>query len=49
MLEREHQNPGPAELAGILASGSFRSEGRKVLGYWPIERAFVESLLGGAS
>jgi hypothetical protein len=49
MMEREHQNPGPAELAGILASGSFRSEGRMVFGYWPVERAFMETVLGGVS
>jgi hypothetical protein len=47
MLEREHQNPGPADLAGVLASGSFRSEGQNVFGYWPMERAFVESILSG--
>lgn len=47
MLEREHQRPGPADLAGVLASGAFRSEGRRVFGYWPIERAFVESILSG--
>jgi hypothetical protein len=49
MLEREHQNPGPADLAGVLAAGSFRSEGQTVFGYWPMERAFVETLLGGVS
>ena len=47
MLENEHQKPGPADLAGILASGNFRSEGRRVLGSWTIERAFVESILSG--
>ncbi len=46
MLDREHQAPGPADLAGILASGSFRSEGAKVFGYWRIEPAFLEKLLG---
>jgi hypothetical protein len=46
MLEREHQKPGPGDLAGVLAIGSFRSEGRTVYGYWPIERAFVKTLLG---
>jgi hypothetical protein len=50
MIERENQKPGPADLAGVLASGAFRSEGRRVFGYWPIERAFIESILnGGAS
>jgi len=47
MLDREHQKPGPADLAGVLAAGAFRSEGRRVFGYWPIERAFVESILSG--
>ncbi|HEY2012403.1 MAG TPA: hypothetical protein VGH38_02830 [Bryobacteraceae bacterium] len=47
MMEREHQTPGPADLAGVLASGNFRSEGSRVLGYWPIERAFVENVLSG--
>jgi hypothetical protein len=47
MMEREHQKPGPADLAGILAAGAFRSEGSRVFGSWPIERAFVESILNG--
>jgi hypothetical protein len=47
MLEREHQNPGPADLAGVLAAGKFRSEGRTVFGYWPMERVFIETILGG--
>lgn len=47
MLEREHQRPGPADLAGVLASGSFRSEGQTVFGYWPMERALVETILSG--
>jgi hypothetical protein len=42
-----HQSPNPADLTGILASGSFRHDGSRVSGYWPIERAFVENLLGG--
>jgi hypothetical protein len=49
MLEREHQKPGPGDLAGVLASGAFRSEGPTVFGYWPMERAFVETLLNGVS
>jgi len=47
MLEREHQKPGPGDLAGVLASGNFRNEGRRVFGYWPIDRAFVENILRG--
>ena len=33
--------------AGVLASGAFRNDSARVLGYWPLERAFVESVLGG--
>ena len=47
MLEREHQTPGPGDLAAVLASGSFRNQGRRVFGYWPIERAFIETILSG--
>ena len=43
----EHQRPNPADLSGVLAGGSFLEQDGRVLGYWPIERAFLESLLGG--
>jgi len=49
MIEREHQNPGPADLAGVLTAGSFRTEGRTVFGHWPVERAFIATILGGLS
>jgi len=45
MIEREHQKPNPADLSGVLTSGSFYSEGRRVLGRWPIEHSFLENLL----
>jgi hypothetical protein len=48
MIQREHQTPNPADFSGVLTSGSFRSDGRHVYGYWPIERKFVENMLGGA-
>lgn len=44
---RGNQKPNPADLTGVLATGSFRSDDARVLGYWPIERQFVENLLGG--
>ena len=47
MIQREHQTPNPADLSGVLSSGSFRSEGRRVIGSWPIDRRFVENVLGG--
>ena len=46
MFEREHQIPNPADFSGIVTSGEFRREGTRVLGHWPIERAFVQNLLG---
>jgi hypothetical protein len=48
LIQREHQTPNPADFSGVLTSGSFRAEGRRVYGYWPIERKFVENMLGGA-
>jgi hypothetical protein len=48
-IAREHQKPNPADFSGVLTSGAFRSEGRRVYGYWPIERAFVSNVLGGGS
>ena len=48
MIEREHHQPNPADMSGVLTSGTFRSEGRLVRGYWPIERVFLENMLSGA-
>jgi hypothetical protein len=45
LIEREHQKPNSADFSGVLTSGTFRAEGTEVLGYWPIERAFLEGLL----
>ena len=47
MMEREHRKPNPADLSGVLAAGAFRNEGRRVLGYWAIQAAFVQNVLGG--
>ncbi|HWB87523.1 MAG TPA: hypothetical protein VG675_25500 [Bryobacteraceae bacterium] len=50
LISREHDKPNPADLSGVLTSGSFRSQGKRVFGYWPIERSFLENMLsGGAS
>jgi len=49
LIARENRNPNPADLSGVLAAGSFRSDGKRVYGYWPIQRSFVENLFGGAS
>jgi hypothetical protein len=47
MMDREHRKPNPADLSGVLTSGAFRNEGRRVLGYWSIEPVFVQNVLGG--
>jgi hypothetical protein len=46
VLAHEHANPGPENPASVLANGSFQSNGRRVFGYWPIQPAFVEAILG---
>ena len=47
LITSEHQTPNPADLSGFLTSGAFRSQGSRVNGYWPMERALIENLLGG--
>lgn len=47
-IAREKRAPDPRDLSGILTSGSFHREGQRVLGHWPIERAFLESTLDGS-
>jgi hypothetical protein len=39
---------GPGDLIGVLSTGSFRTQNQHVLGRWPIERAFLESILGSS-
>jgi hypothetical protein len=46
MIARENQSPNPADLSGVLSAGTFSSSGKRVYGYWPIERSFVENLFG---
>jgi hypothetical protein len=46
-IARESRPPNPADLSGVLAGGSFRNDGSRVQGYWPVERVFVESLFRG--
>jgi hypothetical protein len=42
----QHQTPNPADLTGVLAAGAFRPDSTRVVGYWPIDHAFVTNLLG---
>lgn len=47
LIAREHMIPNPADFSGVLTSGVFQSDSRRVIGKWPIERSFVENLLSG--
>ena len=43
-IAREKQKPSMADLSGVLTSGSFQRQSEHVIGLWPIEKAFVDSL-----
>ena len=47
-IERERRTPNPGDFSGVLTSGTFSAQGRRVSGNWPIERSFVENVLGGS-
>jgi hypothetical protein len=47
MIEREHMTPNPRDLSGVLVAGTFQQQEKRVVGTWPIERGFVESLAAG--
>jgi hypothetical protein len=49
LIEREHQKPNPADFSGVLTSGTFTNQGRRVVGHWPIERSFIENVLSGGA
>lgn len=48
LIAREHQAPNPADLSGVLVAGAFEQHETRVIGRWPVERAFLTSLAGGA-
>jgi len=43
-LAREHRQPNPADLTGLLTSGSFQTAGQQVTGTWPIRKELLKSL-----
>jgi hypothetical protein len=47
-IARENQTPSPRDLSGLLAAGAFEQHGPRVLGHWPVARAFLEALTAGA-
>jgi hypothetical protein len=46
-IARERQQPNPGDLSGVLTSGTFRSQGTRVYGHWPIQRSFLQGILSG--
>ena len=48
LVSEGKQAPDPRNLSAILSAGRFRRERSKVFGKWPIERAFLEAMAGGA-
>lgn len=48
LIEREHMTPNPNDLSGLLTSGAFRRDDRKVHGTWPLRKEFLEYVASGA-
>ena len=46
-MERVNQNPGAADLGGLLINGKFEKQATKVTGRWPLDKQFLEALIGG--
>jgi hypothetical protein len=46
-IAREHQQPNPTDLSGVLAAGTFHRDNSHFYGQWPISRAFVTAVAGG--
>jgi len=44
-IVREHKQPNPSDLSGVLVAGTFRREDRRMYGQWPVPRAFVDALV----
>jgi hypothetical protein len=47
MLERDHMTPNKSDLSGVLVAGNFEQKEKTVLGTWPLDAGFVESLASG--
>jgi hypothetical protein len=43
-LARSHQQANPADLSGLLVSGTFQAAGSTVIGTWPLHREFLDNL-----
>jgi hypothetical protein len=43
-LAREHQQPNPADLTGLLTAGTFDTSGKEVRGVWPVRKELLAAL-----
>lgn len=43
-LAREHQQPNPADLTGLLTAGTFDTSGKDVRGEWPVRKELLKAL-----
>lgn len=43
-LAREHEQPNPADLSGLLTAGSFEVVNRHVMGTWPVRKELLKTL-----
>jgi hypothetical protein len=43
-LGREHEQPNPADLTGLLTSGTFDTSGTEVRGLWPVRKELLKTL-----
>ena len=46
-MERADQHPQPGDLGLVLTQGMFERTANRVMGKWPLDRAFLEALAGG--
>ncbi|MEK7404275.1 MAG: hypothetical protein AAB225_04135 [Acidobacteriota bacterium] len=47
LIAGEKQKPNPRDLSGVITRGLFEQHDQRVMGRWPLERAFLETLAGG--
>ena len=47
LLQRQHVQPGRADVAGILLAGTIRQEENRVVGQWPVPQEFLTAVVSG--
>jgi hypothetical protein len=48
IIASEKQKPNPKDLSGVLTAGVFSRQNRRVIGRWPLDRAFLGALAGSS-